>query len=135
MIVHIHFDGDPLPCPRPRVGKRGTYYPAPYANQKRAWGLLARSQVNGGGFVNDERLTALLLFRRSDRRRIDGDNLSKSVTDALNGIVYGDDSQIDRWVIDIQRGAGDDAGVDAWFYPYTPRRAFVLPAADNWVGA
>lgn len=33
-------------------------------------------------------------FYRATRQRCDVDNLSKSVQDALNGIAYGDDSQI-----------------------------------------
>lgn len=41
-------------------------------------------------------LMACMTFHISDRRRKDLDNLIKSVMDALNKIVYDDDSQIVR---------------------------------------
>lgn len=134
MIIHVTMPGNPMPCPRPRVANNRAYYPAAYEHQKQAWGLLGCSQVNGSAFGRGERLSALLLFRRADRRRADGDNLAKALTDSLNKIAYDDDAQIDRWVIDIQRGAGDDAGADAYFYAYMPRREFVHPTKDNWAG-
>jgi Holliday junction resolvase RusA-like endonuclease len=39
-------------------------------------------------------LTCELVFVRGDRRWVDCENLSKPVTDAMNGIVYEDDHQI-----------------------------------------
>ncbi len=35
-----------------------------------------------------------LTFKLGDRRRIDSDNLSKAVLDAMNGIVWEDDDQV-----------------------------------------
>jgi len=76
-IIHVTMPGEPLPCPRPRVRRNGhVYYPAPYTNQKAAWSLQAASQINGSAFGKQDRLSALLLFRRPDRRRADGDNLA-----------------------------------------------------------
>ena len=39
-------------------------------------------------------LAVTLRFYRSDRRRVDSDNLAKHVLDAMNGILYDDDDQV-----------------------------------------
>lgn len=48
-------------------------------------------------------------FFCATRRHTDGDNLVKLVTDAMNKIVYKDDSQIVEWFCRIHRGVGAEA--------------------------
>jgi Holliday junction resolvase RusA-like endonuclease len=47
----------------------------------------------------------LSLFRR-DRRRVDVDNLAKTVLDALIGQVLVDDAQVQRLVVDVHYNSG-----------------------------
>jgi Holliday junction resolvase RusA-like endonuclease len=49
-------------------------------------------------------LEVSLLFVLPDNRRKDLDNLSKAVLDGMNGIVYADDKQITRLVLEKQVG-------------------------------
>ena len=44
------------------------------------------------------------MFRRADRRRCDYSNMCKLADDAMNGIVYEDDSQITAAHAYIERG-------------------------------
>ena len=54
-------------------------------------------------------LDVKLVFCMPDRRRADCENLAKAVLDAMNKVVYHDDSQIVH--LDITRTEGDNPGV------------------------
>jgi len=77
------------------MGKRGGYTSARIKAWQDLVAVRAREAMNLQG---QGRLTGLLLveiwFWRSDGRRVDNDNLSKPVLDAMSKIVYVDDSQI-----------------------------------------
>jgi len=97
----------PMPAPRPRFSKFGTYNPKKYTDHKRAIALLASSV-----FTPTEKPTKLLCIfympipkSWSKKKRLaavgeyhikkpDSDNLLKTIKDALNGIAYVDDSQV-----------------------------------------
>ena len=49
-------------------------------------------------------VTVSYIFRRADQRRADWENLSKLVSDAMNGIVYDDDSRITAAHVYVERG-------------------------------
>lgn len=51
------------------------------------------------------RLRLTLRFYVDNFRRVDADNLEKTVKDALNGKAYVDDSQIDETNVRVVRGA------------------------------
>lgn len=54
-------------------------------------------------------LFVVLDFELSNKRRVDLDNLSKCVLDAMNGIVYKDDSEI--MDLEIMKCVGKNPGV------------------------
>jgi len=88
--------GSPKVLQRARMGRYGKWYD-PSANEKKyiagfalqAMATARTDQISGN-------LMACMTFYISDRRRKDLDNLIKSVMDALNKLVYDDDSQIVR---------------------------------------
>lgn len=128
--------GDPRPCPRHRhrAGGRGGYNPPWYDNQKTAWGLHARSQMTDQGAAKLKgRVGTRLYFFRATRRHADLDNLIKSVWDALNGIAFEDDRQIDRVSARVYRGVGGaSARVEIQVYELTSE--WVPPNWSEWVG-
>jgi len=95
----------PVPKARPRVGKYGTYTPSKTRAFEDAIGVLARQQfVEPRPYSGPLGAYILFYLRRPNKPKHpihpivkpDLDNLIKSVFDALNGIVYNDDSQICR---------------------------------------
>lgn len=48
----------------------------------------------------DQRYEANIVFFHADRRQRDGDNLQKAILDGCNGVVYADDSQVDRKTVE-----------------------------------
>lgn len=54
----------------------------------------------GIDWPTDRRYEANLVFFHDDRRQRDGDNLQKAVLDGCNGVVYADDSQVDRKTVE-----------------------------------
>lgn len=93
----------PIPAPRPRVTKWGTYNDPKYTYYKK---LI--QQAMGNKFYSDKPLTMSLVFSYTYPRswakkrcvaqphasRPDLDNLCKGIMDALNEVCYKDDSQI-----------------------------------------
>lgn len=103
----ITFQIEPVPASRPRVGKFGTYYNKRYAQFRKDMEQL----LMGKKCLYEEPLILDVIFYRmipksySKKRReaLDGqyiptvpdlDNLEKALYDAMNGVIYEDDSQI-----------------------------------------
>lgn len=102
--------GDPIPKGRPRQGKGGhTYTPQRTidAEEAVAWALRAAYS----GKPTRELLTVTLAFRCATKRRTDIDNLAKLVLDAGNGVVWVDDQQVGRLIVDVARGVSDPSTV------------------------
>ena len=91
---------EPLPQTRPRFSKfGGCYEPAPMKEYKRKIALVANAfmQSNNLEAMTGELSASVRLYRkykRTSRRYGDCDNHLKAIFDALNGIIYADDSQI-----------------------------------------
>ena len=97
----------PLPAPRPRFSKFGTYNPKRYTDYKKAVALLAKRVFKPTlkpvklvvyfympipkSWSKKKRLEAVGQYHI---KKPDSDNLLKTVKDALNGIAYKDDSQV-----------------------------------------
>jgi len=115
LVVTFTVDGDPVPKGRPRFARRGqfvqTYTDAKTIDYETQVAMRARNAI--GSTKPLEGALSVFLYLRytvpasySKKRkeaclrgveypkRIDIDNVYKSVTDAMNGIVYLDDSQI-----------------------------------------
>jgi len=115
LIVTFEVEGDPVPKSRPRFARRGnfvqTYTDAKTIDYETHVAMKARQAI-GASEPLQGALTVFLYLRYtipasySKKRkeaclrgveypkRIDLDNVYKSITDAMNGIVYIDDSQI-----------------------------------------
>jgi len=107
--VELILDIDPVACPRPRVGKHGTYYPKRYTQFKEEMTvLLLRSnslrKLEGKvqmdvwfkmpmpkSWSKAKRTTC---FDTWHTQKPDLDNLVKSLLDCLNGRLFEDDSQV-----------------------------------------
>jgi len=94
--------GQPVPKGRPRFTGKHTFTPkrtrvyesevkTEAQTELRKW----RSQ-NQCGWSTANRFGLTLHLYFSDRRKRDLDNCAKAITDALNGVVYDDDAQIDE---------------------------------------
>ncbi len=96
--VSFTVEGNPIPKERPRVilrpGRRATAYTP---QRTRAWegyvGDVARLAMAGRPPLTGPVELTLRIWRAT-AARADGDNILKGVSDALNGIVWEDDSQI-----------------------------------------
>jgi Holliday junction resolvase RusA-like endonuclease len=115
LVVTFTVDGDPVPKGRPRFARRGqfvqTYTDAKTIDYETHVAMKARQAI-GSSEPLEGALTVFMYLRYaipasySKRRKeaclrgveypkkIDIDNVYKSITDAMNGIVYVDDSQI-----------------------------------------
>jgi Holliday junction resolvase RusA-like endonuclease len=115
LIVTFEVEGDPVPKSRPRFARRGnfvqTYTDAKTIDYETHVAMKARQAI-GASEPLQGALTVFLYLRYavppsySKKRKeaclrgveypkkIDLDNVYKSITDAMNGIVYTDDSQI-----------------------------------------
>jgi Holliday junction resolvase RusA-like endonuclease len=115
LIVNFEIPGDPVPKGRPRFARRGTFVQT-YTDSKTLEyetlvGFKARQAIGASEPLKGH-LTVYLYLRyavpasyskkRTEAclngfeypKRVDLDNCYKSITDAMNGIVYVDDSQI-----------------------------------------
>lgn len=94
MTIEYVLYGEPVPLPRARVTRFGTFTP------KRARDAKARHTEAAGlampeGWPLDGRYALHVIAYRGTARRCDGDNLLKLVLDALNRSAFNDDSQVD----------------------------------------
>ncbi len=86
--------GPPVPTARTRSTRNGTHY-----NTKRTRDYRARVKLHALAEMKHRpplkgELLLIANFKLPDRRRRDLDNLVKGVKDAMNGIVWDDDSQV-----------------------------------------
>ena len=103
----ISINAEPCPCPRPRVGRWGAYYPAKYSKWKDSFSAVLRRVVEEEKI---EKFTGPIEVRivvsatrpktsKLSHPRPDVDNYAKSVLDASNKILWDDDSQITHLLI------------------------------------
>lgn len=91
-VMLARLDGDPWSKSRPRHTRTGRTYSLPEdrdAEARTAARLreVAREPASGN-------VALACIFYRSNRQRIDADNLLKHVCDAANGVLWHDDSQV-----------------------------------------
>ena len=94
---------EPLPQPRPRFSRFGVYEPKKITEYKKAIAAVVKSAMKDIEPMTGELSAVIRLYRkykRCSRRFGDFDNLAKAITDACNGIVFTDDSQIVRCSIE-----------------------------------
>lgn len=98
--IEFVVEGNPIPKARPRVVLRPGRKAAAYTpNQTKAWERdiewVARGVMDGDEPLAGP-LAVELAFYRGNEIGCDVDNLAKAVLDALNGVCYGDDAQVDE---------------------------------------
>jgi Holliday junction resolvase RusA-like endonuclease len=127
--VTVTMPGKPMAQPRARFSRRGnfvrTYEPKEATAHKETWALLmiqALGAVGGVPLQGPLELHILAVMprptsmpkrlgagRRWHDKRPDSDNIAKLVMDSANGVLYGDDGQIARLVIEKYVAAIDEA--------------------------
>lgn len=99
MIATVVIPGKVQTDHRARVTSRGTYMPREYQAYLRAarlHGFAARPR----GWSLAERYAVRVVVHEPDRRSRDLDNAAKGPLDGLRGVLWHDDRQIDRLVIE-----------------------------------
>jgi len=98
------YDLRPVPAPRPRVTRWGTYNPPKYTEYKNAIKLLTKIKTP---LLGPLKMAVIFQFQKPKSwsktkkenaywhtQRPDADNLLKSIKDAYNGLVFEDDAQV-----------------------------------------
>jgi len=107
--------GEPKPKERPRFGRGRTYTPKKTEDAENA--VIAAFKTECPQFTASiENLRLEIDFHRKGQRAVDLDNLVKLVQDALNGLLYVDDSQVAELAAARHHGAGDKARTDVRIY-------------------
>lgn len=114
-ILALTIAGDPVAKGRPRVAKTGHAYTP--AKTKEAEAAL-REQIEKVITMPYKGAVGLAVeFYCATLRRTDGDNLMKLVTDAMNKLVYADDSQIEEWYCRVHRKVpGEEPRTEIFVY-------------------
>lgn len=105
-ILEITLYGDPIPKGRPRMSANGHIHtPERTLSAERAAASAIQEAMVGIDPVSTP-VGIHVEFFCATKRKTDHDNLLKLVTDAMNQLVYLDDSQIEVWSGRLVRGVG-----------------------------
>lgn len=97
-MIFFTVDGEPVPKQSFRFSRAGGYQPARVKDWQAMVAWAARQAAAGYPPIEGE-VSVRCWFRVGNRRRVDLDNLWKAVGDAIEGIVYLNDSQIVHLVL------------------------------------
>ncbi len=122
-LGQYHVPGEPRPKARPTCVKGRSNPITPKATREETDRVAQFLRYLGPAnpFLGD--LAVILRFHRSNRIRVDVDNLAKLVLDAANGILWADDSQVFRLDAEKVLGCGAET--------YTTIRVLRLTAAST----
>ena len=98
MLIAFQVDGEPIPKQSARAGRAGWYTPQRMRDWQELVSWIAKETMGIEPPLRSP-LSVRLDFTRSTRHRVDLDNLSKSVLDGMNKIVFNDDQQITHLVV------------------------------------
>lgn len=111
MSITIEVSGEPRPKQSFRYSSRGGgYTAAPVKAWQDTVAWEAKIAMKGMDMLSGY-LSATMIFRLGNKRRVDLDNLSKAVLDAMNGIVYEDDTIVCKLKLYKMVVKKKDAGV------------------------
>lgn len=102
-MINFTVEGEPIPQARPRFSKFGAYEPKRNTEYKKQVAQSARAVMGEREPMSGAVSMKIRLYRKFQavsRRFGDWDNLGKAICDALNKIVYADDSQIIRCTVE-----------------------------------
>ena len=100
--MFILIGGEPVPAARPRFGNGRAYQPKRNAEYRQRIQTAARAAMNGSAPMTGAIEADVKLFRRfkpTARNFGDCDNHAKALFDGMNQIVFEDDRQIVRCVV------------------------------------
>lgn len=107
-------DVDPQPKQRPRVANGHAYTPTKTREYENHVAWLARIAM-GERPPMTAAVGVRMDFQRTDRRRVDLDNMAKAVMDAINGVCFVDDWQVEDLHATLERGAAESGvRVEVW---------------------
>ena len=93
--VIIEYAGEPVAQGRPRLGRHGVYTPARTAQFETALGWCARLAMRNRPLLEGAlKVDVVATFTHAPTCRPDGDNILKSVCDALEGVVFANDAAV-----------------------------------------
>ncbi|MBQ3444339.1 MAG: RusA family crossover junction endodeoxyribonuclease [Selenomonadaceae bacterium] len=101
--MRLVIEGEPIPAARPRFSGRRTYQPKRNVEYRRRVQEIARAAMDGLEPMRGEIVIEVQLYRKYKRTaRIYGDvdNHLKALFDGMSGILFVDDSQIVRCVVE-----------------------------------
>lgn len=109
VILELSIPGEPKSKERPRHGANSnTFTPKATRDAEAVIGMLARAQMRGTAPAEGP-VGVAAEFYCGTRHRKDADNMLKTLTDAMNNIVYKDDWQIEEVFVRVHRGVGGGA--------------------------
>ena len=103
MMIKITINGDAIPAARPRFSGRRAYQPKRNVEYRSRIQSAAMLAMNGAEPMKGEVFAHVRLYRRfkpTARNFGDVDNHLKAVFDGMNQIVFDDDSQIVKCVVE-----------------------------------
>lgn len=100
----ITHPGQPLPAPRPRLGRGHTYNDPAYTAYKQGMAWAMKAALHGAKPSRDL-LTVKVIFYRQGQRKADVDNLIKGILDPGNRLIWVDDSQVREVLARVQYGS------------------------------
>ena len=127
--LQVTINGKPIPCSRPRLGRRGTYMPSDYIAAKEAIIVQLKAAARVEGWPSEPitgPVSVLMTFVHSRPKRLkktagrvlkttrpDIDNLSKTYLDAMQQAgIFRDDGQVCSLILsDLYAARGEEAHV------------------------
>ena len=102
-MIRITIEGDAIPAARPRFSGRRAYQPARNVEYRQVVQWQAKAAMSGTKPLQGALTATIKLYRKfktTCKRYGDVDNHLKAIFDALNRIVFEDDAQIVRCVVE-----------------------------------
>lgn len=103
-IVGLVLYGPPATKLRARAGRGGHYTDPKTVAAEEMWLVAIRQTHRGIRPDGEHAFEVNLTFYLADYRRGDIDNFTKLVLDASNKVIFNDDQQVMRLVVDVFRG-------------------------------
>lgn len=110
--LHVDFlvRRNPLPKQSTRFGKRGAWQPRRIREYQAHVRDMADTAMAGRGPIPTNIMVQVnIVLGRKDRRRVDVDNMTKPILDAMNGVVFMDDQQVLILHVEKQQGLREKA--------------------------
>ena len=102
-MIRIRIEGDAIPAARPRFSGRRAYQPKRNVEYRRRIQAAAKAAMKDAEPLKGEVIATVKLYRRykpTARNFGDVDNHLKAIFDGMNQIVFADDSQIVKCIVE-----------------------------------